>query len=54
MVFEKYYSTAKKFRKTGTGLGLFLSQQIIKAHGGEIVVTSEENVDTEFCVKLPL
>lgn len=54
MVFEKYYSTAKKFRKTGTGLGLFLSQQIIKAHGGEIVVTSEENVNTEFCVKLPL
>ena len=52
-IFNKYYSTAKKFRKIGTGLGLYLSQQIIKSHGGEIVVTSEENVSTEFCIKLP-
>lgn len=51
-IFNKYYSTAKKFRKIGTGLGLYLSQQIIKSHGGEIVVTSEENVSTEFCIKL--
>lgn len=52
-IFNKYYSTAKKFRKIGTGLGLYLSQQIIKAHGGEIFVSSEENVRTEFCIKLP-
>lgn len=52
-IFNKYYSTAKKFRKIGTGLGLYLSQQIIKSHGGEIIVTSQENVSTEFCVKLP-
>lgn len=52
-IFNKYYSTAKKFRKIGTGLGLFLSQQIIKSHGGEIIVTSEENVHTEFCIKIP-
>lgn len=52
-IFNKYYSTAKKFRKIGTGLGLFLSQQIIKSHGGEITVTSEENVHTEFCIKIP-
>lgn len=53
-IFNKYYSTAKKFRKIGTGLGLYLSQQIIKSHGGEIIVTSEENAHTEFCIKLPL
>ena len=52
-IFNKYYSTANKFRKIGTGLGLYLSQQIIKSHGGEILVTSEENVCTEFCIKLP-
>lgn len=52
-IFNKYYSTAKKFRKIGTGLGLYLSQQIIKSHGGEIIVKSEENVNTEFCIKLP-
>ena len=53
MIFNKYYSAAKKLRKVGTGLGLYLSQMIALAHGGEIVVTSEENVRTEFCVKIP-
>ena len=53
-IFNKYYSTAKKFRKIGTGLGLDLAQQIIKSHGGEIFVKSEENVNTEFCIKLPI
>ena len=53
MIFNKYYSAAKKLRKVGTGLGLYLSQQIAIAHGGEIAVTSEENVKTEFCVKIP-
>ena len=54
MVFNKYYSAAKKLRKVGTGLGLYLSQKIAEAHGGEITAESEENVRTEFCVKLPL
>lgn len=54
MIFNKYYSAAKKFRKIGTGLGLYLSQQIALSHGGEITVQSEENVRTEFCVKLPV
>jgi len=53
MIFNKYYSAAKKLRKVGTGLGLYLSQQIAQAHGGEIVVESEENIRTKFCVKLP-
>ena len=53
LIFTKYYLAAKKFRKIGTGLGLYLSQQIVKSHGGEITVDSEENVRTEFCVKLP-
>lgn len=51
-IFNKYYSTANKFRKIGTGLGLYLSQQIIKSHGGEITVKSDENECTEFCIKL--
>ena len=53
LIFNKYYSAAKKFRKIGTGLGLYLSQQIIQSHGGEITVESEENVRTEFCIKIP-
>ena len=54
LIFNKYYSAAKKFRKIGTGLGLYLSQQIIKSHDGEISVNSEENIRTEFCIKLPM
>ena len=54
LIFNKYYSAAKKFRKIGTGLGLYLSQQIVKSHGGEITVQSEENVRTEFCIKIPI
>jgi len=53
MVFKKYYSTAKKFRKIGTGLGLYLAQQIIKSHGGEITVQSSDGEGTTFSIHLP-
>ena len=52
-IFNKYYSAAKKFRKIGTGLGLYLALQITKAHGGELTVVSEEGKYTEFTIKLP-
>lgn len=54
LIFNKYYSSTKKFRKIGTGLGLYLSQEIINSHKGEINVSSTENVRTEFCIKLPV
>ena len=54
LIFNKYYSATKKFRKIGTGLGLYLSQEIVNSHNGEINVTSVENVRTEFCIKLPV
>ncbi len=52
-IFQKYYSTSKKFRRTGTGLGLFLSQQIIKAHNGTLEVQSEPDKYTEFRITIP-
>jgi len=54
LIFNKYYSTSKRYRKVGTGLGLYLSKQIIDAHNGEITVTSEEGVLTEFKIKLDI
>lgn len=53
-IFNKYYSAAKKFRKIGTGLGLYLAFQITKAHGGDLSVESIEGEYTEFSVKLPV
>ena len=53
-IFNKYYSAAKKFRKIGTGLGLYLAHQITKAHNGDITVESEEGEYTEFCIKIPV
>ena len=52
-IFNKYYSAAKKFRKIGTGVGLYLALQIVKGHGGELAVESEECKFTEFTIKLP-
>ncbi len=37
----------------GTGLGLFISNKIAQAHGGDIVVESEEGEGTRFIVSLP-
>jgi PAS domain S-box-containing protein len=37
----------------GLGLGLYVSQQIVEAHGGRLSVTSEPGVTTTFIVDLP-
>ncbi|MFI5153089.1 MAG: ATP-binding protein [Chitinophagales bacterium] len=50
-IFQPFFTT--KGPGIGTGLGLSLSYDIIKAHGGEIKVESEEGVGTEFIVILP-
>lgn len=53
-IFDKYYTTAKKFRKVGTGLGLYLSDKIIKAHSGKIDIESQKDTKTTFTVVLPV
>jgi len=53
-LFNKYQSFAKKFRQVGTGLGLYLSKQIIESHNGTISVISEEGSGSVFTIKLPI
>ncbi len=52
-IFNRYYSAAKKFRKIGTGLGLYLAQQVVISHGGVLTAESEEGKYTEFTIQLP-
>jgi len=51
-IFQPFFTT--KPTGEGTGLGLSLSYDIIKAHGGEIKVETNEGVGTEFIVTLPI
>lgn len=37
----------------GTGLGLAICRDIVRAHGGEIIVGSEQGVGTAFLVRVP-
>jgi len=50
-IFQPFFTT--KPAGQGTGLGLSLSYDIVKAHGGEISVTTKEGEYTEFVIKLP-
>ncbi|HKK12599.1 MAG TPA: ATP-binding protein, partial [Flavobacteriaceae bacterium] len=50
-IFQPFFTT--KPTGQGTGLGLSLSYDIIKAHGGEIKVDTKEGKGTTFIIKLP-
>ncbi|RSK48855.1 ATP-binding protein [Hymenobacter rigui] len=51
-VFEAFFTT--KPLGEGTGLGLSLSHDIVKGHGGTISVESAEGRGTEFTITLPV
>ncbi len=55
VIFEPFRSrhAMRRGRSSGLGLGLFISRQIVSAHGGVIEVTSEEGRGTVFTVRLP-
>jgi signal transduction histidine kinase/ligand-binding sensor domain-containing protein len=50
-IFHPFFTT--KPTGEGTGLGLSLSYDIVKAHGGEIKVETKEGEGTEFVIHLP-
>lgn len=50
-IFDPYFSTKQK--DSGSGLGLYVTYGIIKAHGGYVEVSSKLNVGTKFEVFLP-
>ena len=50
-IFQPFFTT--KPTGQGTGLGLSLSYDIIKAHGGEIRVETKEREGSEFIIQFP-
>ena len=51
-IFQPFFTT--KPTGQGTGLGLSLSYDIVKAHGGELKVETKEGKGSEFIIELPL
>ena len=51
-IFQPFFTTRPTGQ--GTGLGLSLAYDIVKAHGGEIKVETKEGEGSEFIVKLPI
>ncbi len=50
-IFQPFFTT--KQGNEGTGLGLSVTHEIIRRHGFELIVDSEEGIGTEFIIKIP-
>ncbi|MGB4850767.1 MAG: ATP-binding protein, partial [Ignavibacteria bacterium] len=50
-IFQPFFTT--KPTGQGTGLGLSLSYDIVKAHGGELRVETKEGEGSEFIISIP-
>ncbi|MEC3907163.1 two-component regulator propeller domain-containing protein [Tamlana sp. 2201CG12-4] len=50
IIFERFYHSGER---SGTGIGLALTKNIVELHGGEIKVKSKENKGARFIVYLP-
>jgi len=51
-IFQPFFTT--KPTNEGTGLGLSLGYDIVKAHGGELIVESQEDGGAKFIISIPL
>lgn len=51
-IFDRYW-TLKEGNPNGTGLGLYITQGIIQAHGGKIEAHSEPGKGSEFRFSVP-
>lgn len=55
-IFDKFFQVASRMRQSyfGLGLGLYISSEIIKSHGGRMWVESELDKGSKFHFYLPL
>lgn len=53
-LFERFYRVPGHPSRRGTGLGLFICQQIVQAHHGQIFVKTSPEKGTAFVIELPV
>jgi signal transduction histidine kinase len=53
-IFEQFERVAGNDGTGGLGLGLYITRQLVEAHGGSIAVSSQEGRGSVFTVTLPL
>jgi len=54
-IFDKFYRRdAVKQHVPGSGLGLHIAREIVRAHGGDLWAKSQPGQGSEFCMSLPL
>ncbi len=51
-IFERFFKADKSRTAEGSGLGLAIAKHIVKAHGGEIRVSSQEGKGSAFSFSL--
>jgi len=52
-LFERFFRAKDNMARGGVGLGLYISKQIVEAHGGRIRVESKEGKGSTFSFTLP-
>jgi signal transduction histidine kinase len=52
-IFERFYQVRAGETRTGMGLGLYISRQIVELHGGRLVVEFPRDGGTRFVITLP-
>lgn len=52
-LFERFYQSYSNRQAKGSGLGLYLSRQIIEAHSGKIWAENRQPQGAMFCCRLP-
>jgi two-component system CheB/CheR fusion protein len=53
-IFDRFYQSSQNVQGDGLGVGLFVTRELVRAHGGEIAVESQEGTGATFIVRLPL